>query len=295
MQRRYLWIVICGLALFGAYRLHMKLTATPPGPEVAGGEIVAPYEPTPDVIVQSMLRLGNVGPQDVVIDLGSGDGRIPVTAARDFGARGIGVELDPRLLQLSRDNAAAAGVADRVVFRAEDLFKADLSEGTVITLFLFRWMNLKLRSDLLDLKPGTRIVAHYHDVGDWHPDREVRVESDTRYRKSWVRLYVVPAKISGGWRWEEERGGTRHERRLAVTQNFQQIDGSLRTETGQTLTLHDPKLSGTELSFWLPQRDGAHMLRWHYRGRVEGDRIAGTAEAKDARGTHHLVWAATRD
>ena len=132
------------------------------------------YEPTPQPVVREMLRLAGVGPNDVVYDLGSGDGRIPITAAREFGARGVGIDIDPQRIRESEANARAAGVTDRVHFRNEDLFEADFSDATVVMLFLYPDVNLKLRPRLLrELAPGTRVVSYYHDMGDWEPERIV--------------------------------------------------------------------------------------------------------------------------
>jgi SAM-dependent methyltransferase len=130
------------------------------------------YEPTPQPVVRAMLRLAGVGPNDLVYDLGSGDGRIPITAARDFGAKGVGIDIDPRRIREGEANARAAGVTDRVHFRNEDLFQADFHDATVVTLFLYPDLNLKLRPRLLrELAPGTRVVSYYHDMGDWPPLR----------------------------------------------------------------------------------------------------------------------------
>ena len=135
MVRWHYVVAICGVAALALFRLNLALTASPIAPPIDGGEIVVPYEPTPDIVVRTMLRIADVGPADRVIDLGSGDGRIVISAARDIGAQSLGVELDPRLVKLSRANAATAGVADRATFREEDIFKTDLSQATVITMF----------------------------------------------------------------------------------------------------------------------------------------------------------------
>ena len=164
--------------------LALALGCTTPGvtdharqPTTAARPLRAPdvrYEPTPQPVVREMLRLANVGPADVVYDLGSGDGRIPITAAREFGARGVGIDIDPRRIRESEANARAAGVTDRVRFRNEDLFEADFSDATVVMLFLYPDVNLKLRPRLLrELAPGTRVVSYYHDMGDWAPERAV--------------------------------------------------------------------------------------------------------------------------
>ena len=153
-----------------------------------GAEV--PYVQTSHEVVAAVLRLAGVGPTDVVYDLGSGDGRIPIAAARDFGARGVGVEIDPGLVAKSAELARRAGVADRVTFRAGDLFQTDLREATVVTLYLSRDLNLRLRPKLLrELRPGSRIVSHDYDMGDWVPSRRL---FEVGERSSHLYLWVVP-------------------------------------------------------------------------------------------------------
>lgn len=146
-----------------------------------------PYQPSPEAVVQGMLDLAKVGPGDFVIDLGSGDGRIPIEAAKR-GARGLGIEIDPGLITESRRNAAAANVADRVEFRNQNLFEADLSRATVVTLYLFPEVNMRLRPRLQALRPGTRIVSHNWDMGDWKPDRQEIIFGKRVY------LWVIPER-----------------------------------------------------------------------------------------------------
>lgn len=148
-----------------------------------------PYVPTPEPVVEKMLELAKVGPNDLVYDLGSGDGRIVIAAAKKHGARGIGVDIDPERVREARENAKAAGVTDRVQFREGDLFKMDLSGATVVTLYLLPDVNMKLRPKLLkELKPGTRIVSHSFDMGDWAPEQKVQVEGRTIY------YWTIPEK-----------------------------------------------------------------------------------------------------
>lgn len=145
------------------------------------------YEPSPHRVVRAMLEMAEVKPGDVVYDLGSGDGRIPIAAARDFGARAVGIEIDPKLVARAQANAEKAGVAGRVTFRNEDLFAADFSDATVVMLFLYPDVNLKLRPRLLQtLRPGARVVSHYHAMGDWAPQAERRVAGRRLY------LWVIP-------------------------------------------------------------------------------------------------------
>jgi len=150
-----------------------------------------PYVQTPHEVVAQMLRLAGVDRNDVVYDLGSGDGRLVIAAARDFGARGVGVEIDPRLVAQSVESARRAGVGDRVTFREHDLFQTDLADATVVTLYLSPALNLRLRPKLLrELRAGARIVSHDFDMGDWPPARALRI--DVRERASQVYLWVVP-------------------------------------------------------------------------------------------------------
>jgi SAM-dependent methyltransferase len=157
-----------------------RLLQTPPGPDVV-------FVPTPPAVVHAMLEVATVTPDDLVMDLGSGDGRVVIAAARDFGATAIGIEIDAELIEQARENAREAGVADRVQFLQQDLFQADISKASVVTLYLMPMLNLKLRPRLFrSLQPGTRVVSHAFDMGDWKPDKELVVEGRHVY------LWVVP-------------------------------------------------------------------------------------------------------
>jgi SAM-dependent methyltransferase len=151
------------------------------------------YEPTPRDVVEVMLRLADVKPSDVIYDLGCGDGRIVITAVRDFAARGVCVDIDPKRIAESRENARAASVADHIRFLNQDLLATDVTEATVVMLFLSPGLNLAVRPKLLrELKPGARIVSHWHDMGDWKPNKTVRVTSNGRERP--VYLWTIPAR-----------------------------------------------------------------------------------------------------
>jgi Methyltransferase domain len=155
-------------------------------------QLDVPYVPTPPAVVNEMLKIGKVSKNDVLYDLGSGDGRIVIAAAKKFGTRGYGIDLDPERVKEANQNARQAGVSDRVQFRQQDLFQADLSEATVVTLYLLPEVNLKLRSKLLsELKPGTRIVSHSFDMGDWKPEQVVQVDGSTIY------YWTIPNKSAG--------------------------------------------------------------------------------------------------
>lgn len=204
-----------------------------------------PFIATPDHVTLAMLQLARVGAKDFVLDLGSGDGRIVITAARRFGARGLGVELSPDLVQKSRDNARRAGVAGRAQFRVQDLFQTDLSQASVITMYLLPEVNLQLRPALLALKPGTRLVSHDWDMGDWAPDRTVTLDVPDKQvgleKKSRVHLWAVPAQMAGLWC---GRAG-RREARLRLEQKYQVVRGEV-TQGAANLAV-DARIDGDML------------------------------------------------
>jgi SAM-dependent methyltransferase len=239
-----------GLAALAAVAL-LALSAT------ATAQEEVPFVTTPDSVTLAMLQLAEVGPADHVVDLGSGDGRIVITAARRFGASGLGVEIVPDLVLASRRHAQAAGVQDRVSFLAQDLFTTDLTRATVVTMYLLPEVNLQLRPRLLALAPGTRIVSHDWDLGDWTPDRTLTLEVPDkaigRDKRSRVHLWRVPAAVHGVWC---EPSGAR----LTVVQRFQQFSGSLeRPGAPAPLVVFDGRIAGRATSATLPS--GA-TLQW---------------------------------
>jgi hypothetical protein len=235
-----------------------------------------PYVPTPQSTVDRMLELARVGPDDFVIDLGSGDGRIVITAATKFGARGLGIEIEPDLVNLSEYYARRAGVADRARFVTEDLFAADLRPATVLTLYLFRELNVKLRPRLLEqLRPGARVVAHDWDLGDeWEPDFAETIPAPDKpvgiERTSRVYLWYVPAKVEGRWRLETPlapgRGAT-----LVLAQQFQKFAGELELDGGR-YAIAGGRARGTAVRFTVP--DGS-PLAGAYEGTVDGAQMRG--------------------
>jgi SAM-dependent methyltransferase len=206
-----------------------------------------PFITTPDNVTVSMLELAGVNAKDFVLDLGSGDGRIVITATRRFGARGLGVEIVPELVERSRRNAQTAGVADRAEFREQDLFKTDLTAASVITMYLLPAVNLQLRPALLGLKPGTRLVSHDWDMGEWTPDRTVTVEAPTknigREKLSQLHLWVVPAQAAGLW-----CGGAGLQWHLR--QQFQTVQGQAGPATDLKALLG--RMDATMLHLWAP-------------------------------------------
>jgi hypothetical protein len=210
------------------------------------------WVPTPQSLVDKMLDMAKVTPADIVIDLGSGDGRTVITAAKR-GATAMGIEYNPDMVDLSRRNAADAGV--KVTFQKADLFETDLSKATVITMFLLPDINLKLRPKILDLKPGTRIVSNTFTMGDWEADQTERVDDEC---VSWCTalLWIVPAKVDGEWKVGNNM--------LKLSQQYQMVTGTLGSQT-----ITNGKLNGSELTF---MAGGAK-----YVGTVNGKTIEGTA------------------
>ncbi|MBI5279246.1 MAG: class I SAM-dependent methyltransferase [Burkholderiales bacterium] len=223
-----------------------------------------PFITTPDNVTLEMLRIAHVGPSDHVLDLGSGDGRIPITAAKQFGASGFGVEIDPALVVKSNQNAREAGVADRAKFVEQDLFKTDLSRATVITMYLLPEVNLQLRPKLLALKPGTRVVSHDWDMGDWKPDRTLVVPVPDKKigldKSSKVHLWTVPARVDGLWCGTNLLGDFS----LRLQQKYQEVEGTL-TRKQRVRPVHG-KLDGNKLQTERV-RNGSLLLE------VDGERM----------------------
>ena len=235
-------------------------------PPVVGGKDVM-WVPTPDAAVDRMLSMANVGPRDLVYDLGSGDGKVVIMAARRFGARAVGVEFDTDMIELSRAAARKEGVADRVRFVQADIFEHDFREATVVTLYLLTTLNVKLRPKILDMKPGTRVASHMFRMGEWEPDEHVRVGASV------VFLWVVPAKVAGTWVMTRPAGGAVE---FVLDQQFQRISGSVRV-AGETLPLTQALLRGDEIRFAFAGEGGARVA---FTGRVAGDRIVGDRGAE---------------
>lgn len=264
---------------------------------VAAAQSSVPYVPTPSEVVERMLDLGKVGPRDYLVDLGSGDGRIVVTAAKKFGTRGYGVDLDPQRIEEANANARAAGVADKVAFYRRDLFDTDLSQATVITMYLLPQVNLALRPRLLDLKPGTRIVSHDFSMNDWQPDQHVSMPAPDKYGGSGgtsdIYLWVVPAKVAGAWRWTLPLRGGSVSYELEARQQFQTVQGTVRVG-GQRAALQSAKLDGDRIELAFTANVAGMPVRHAYSGRIEGDAINGTVRLSGARLQSELQWDAEK-
>jgi len=246
-----------------------------------------PFVPSPQVTVDEMLRLAQVSDKDFVVDLGSGDGRVVITAATKFGARGMGVDLDHDLIVESEENAREAGVSDRVSFVEQDLFKADLSRATVITMYLLPAVNLKLRSRLLELKPGTRIVAHDFDLGDWQPDRKTTVRKNTF-------LWIVPARIAGRWQARLALPPIERLLELELTQRYQEVTATARLN-GVPTQVWEARLEGDRFRFVVVDTtDREHEASLYFAGTMSGDVMDGDLTRGVGAAATTIKWRAAR-
>ena len=253
-----------------------------------------PYVPTPQAVVDAMLEVAKVGPADFVIDLGSGDGRIVLTAAQRFKARGFGVDIDKELVEQSNAEAQRRGLAERVSFRQQDVMQARIGDATVITLYLLPGMMQALQWKFVrELKPGTRIVSHDFPFGDWKPDRELSVDVPDKYGsagnwKSTLFYWVVPAQVQGVW--ELSAPGLRGQPQpqpltLTLDQQFQFFQGDTEVR-GKRLSLAGGKVDSHRLSFRLPLPGGAS----DFHGVIDGERMRGEA----VQGGRTVSWSAVR-
>lgn len=245
---------------------------------ILGEEV--PYIRTPQVVVDKMLDLAEVGPDDFLIDLGSGDGRIVITAALKRGARGFGVEIDPNLVEASNTAARKAGVAERAHFFARDLFDTDIREASVLTMYLLPAVNLQLRPRLLaQLKPGTRVVSHDWDMGEWQPDAKAVLEGLAKpvmpVQASTVYLWIVPARVAGSWNLQTEGADGQEAMEIEFAQRFQEISGIAKRTPGRTL-LQSAHLRGAEIRFAVIDETRRPSEPVHFFGRVFGDTMEGS-------------------
>jgi len=242
-----------------------------------------------------MLAIANVTRDDYLIDLGSGDGRIVITAAKKYGTRGFGVDIDPKRVAESHEKAREAGVAGKVAFYHRDLFQTDLSNATVITMYLLPLVNLELRPKLLDLRPGTRIVSHDFSMGDWRPDKHVRVDVKNKYGKgaghSDIYFWVVPAKVAGAWRWQLNVAGKTIKYEAVIDQKFQAVSGTVNVD-GRGVTLRNPVLNGDRLSFTAAVNVDGTPVTHHFSGKVDNGKISGSVVLSGARIQAWLDWEA---
>ena len=271
------------LAAVAAFAAYTSVNAADLEPTKDAG----PYVPSPQSVVSDMLRYAEVGANDFLIDLGSGDGRIVLTAAKVFGARGFGVEIKDELVRRSNEAAKKEGLAERVKFMKQDLFKTDMSQATVITMYLLPdTVNLLKDKFLNELRPGTRIVSHDYPLTGWIPEKYVQMDLEDKVQISGVTttliyLYVVPAKVAGSWS-AQMPPAIAKQASLQLKQQLTRVSGSARLD-GKEVALEDVKLRGDRISFRLSGRRG------EFNGRVLGKTIEGVMEA----GATKAPWSAT--
>jgi hypothetical protein len=253
------------------------------------GNLDVPYVPTNQATVEAMLRLAGVGAGDFVVDLGSGDGRILITAVKKYGARGFGVDLDPQRVKESLTNAKLAGVSDRAQFYQRNLFDTKIADATVVTLYLLPRVNIELRPRLLaELKPGTRVVSHDFDMGDWKPDLRATV----RGASSTVYYWLIPVQAGGTWKLQAgtARGNVEYE--FDVQQKYQEIS-VLAQRGGKQMAVLNPRLDGDTIGFVLVDHDDT-IYRRRFEGRVTGRTMEGTARGEANAPNEEFKWRATK-
>ena len=245
----------------------------------------APFLPTPNYVIAEILSKAGVVKDDILYDLGSGDGRIVIEAAKQTGCRAVGVEIDADLVDDSRLNAVRAGVQDRVRFVVADLFKEDFSEATVVTLYMGQDVNIRLRPKLLrELKPGTRIASYSFDMGEWKPDQTTSFGREDAY------FWVVPANASGKWAWTEGKGRSSVRWEMELKQVFQEFSGQI-IRNGRPYALRGGKLKGNEIQFTLDGDAADRTSPLLFTGRIRGNTIEGAM----INGASRQPWKATRN
>jgi SAM-dependent methyltransferase len=247
------------------------------------------YVPTPNNVVAEMLRLTDVTKKDVVYDLGCGDGRLVITAAKRFGARGVGIDIDPQRINESLANARKAGVTGRVQFLQQDLFEADIREATVVTLYLLPKLNIQLRPKLLrDLRPGTRVVSHDFDMGEWQPDQTVQVQGPSRQHS--VYYWVIPASVDGLWHISLPTPMGVQQYVLQLAQQFQQVHGTMRVQDND-IPITNATLTGDHLHFTVTTSDKVKMS---FDGHVDTNAMRGGVEVQGAATAGRYKWTSRR-
>ncbi len=271
--------------LFAALAFTVQAKDKAPAPVDAG-----PYVPSPSSVVADMLTLAEVGPKDFVIDLGSGDGRIVLTAAKVFGARGFGVDINEKLVKEANDSARLQGIADRASFTIQDLFKTDIRKATVLTMYLLpNTVNMLKDKLLAELSPGTRILSHDYPLSGWVPEQYRQFDLDdkvaiTGVTTTLIYLYVVPARADGNWSVKLPANLSKDPVRLSLKQQITRVSGSARID-GKDVVLEDAKLKGERLSFKL----ALGGRPYDFTGIVKGSSMTGSVEGAGAK----AIWSAT--
>ena len=253
-----------------------------------------PYVPTPQIVVDEMLKMAGVNAKDFVVDLGSGDGRMIITAAQKFNANGLGVDIDPKLVELATRNARNEAVGDRAKFIEQDMFKADISNASVVTLYVLPDFMEKLRPKLLrELKPGARIVAHDYYMSEWYPDRNAELNVPEKKtangtEKAYLYLWTVPAVVQGDWRMTWDFGDGKPQLIvLAFNQKYQVVNASAASRDGE-LKIANTTLKGEDIDFFLT----VGAANYRFTGKVQGDRMSGNAVS--GTGGKPISWSAVK-
>ena len=249
-------------------------------------DIDVPYVPTPHKVVEKMLDLSDVDSTDYVIDLGSGDGRIVIAAAKR-GAKGHGIELDPQYIAESRRIAASQEVEGQVLFKETNIFETSFSGASVITMYLLPSINKKLRQRLLqDLQPGTRVVSHSFDMGDWKPDKKATIRPPNSTRSHAIYYWVVPASVEGAWRWSV--GDRRFS--MTISQQYQQISVSIIDGEDRSYEIIDKNLKGDRISI----RAKRGNTQYIFNGQISDNNIHGVVQCHSSEGSEVMPWTARR-
>jgi len=258
---------------------QQKVQAYEPQVGQAGKDVI--WVPTPDEVVERMLRMAQVTANDYVVDLGAGDGKIAIAAAKLFGARALGIEYNPEMAKHAQRNAEKAGVAGKARIVQGDIFASDFTQATVVTMYLLPALNLKLRPTILAMRPGTRVVSHSFTMDDWEADETSSMDGRRAY------FWVVPANVAGAWTLEMSGGGASEKMELTVEQRYQKIEGTLGLGPVQA-GLREARLRGFNITFSYVD---AKSVRRDLAGRVSGARMEGSFRSDN--GTEGR-WSATR-
>ena len=305
-RRRYSTISLIGLLAALTLIFLSRAPAQQKEPKV-------PYVSTPDEVVAEMLRIANVDKDDVVYDLGCGDGRIVITAAKKYGCRGVGIDIDPERIRESRENAIKEGVSDRVRFIQMDLFEAEIRDASVVTLYLLSGVNLRLRPKLFrELSPGSRVVSHEFSMGKWEADATSSVKSENYrdpylfnywdeqiadyWRTHTVYLWIIPGNVNGTWKLTIPDIAGNDEFTLRFDQEFQRVRGhALEGVSSIPVFIKEVKIRGNTLLFTLEGKLQGSTASMHFEGIVQGNSIQGTMEIESSPRKGKIKWTARRD
>ena len=306
MERRYSKISLIGLLAVMTLIFLSRAPAQQKEPEV-------PYVSTPDEVVAEMLRIANVGRDDVLYDLGCGDGRIVITAAKMYGCRGVGIDINPERIRESRKNAIKAGVSDKVKFIQMDLFEAEIREASVVTLYLLSGVNLRLRPKLFrELSPGSRVVSHEFGMGKWEPEATSSVKAENYrdpylfnywdeqiadyWRTHKVYLWIIPGNVKGTWKLTIPDIAGKKKFTLRFDQEFQRVRGqALERASAIPVFIRDVEIRGNMLHFTLEGKLKDSTESMHFEGIVQGNAMRGTMEIESSPRKGKIRWTAKRD